>query len=438
MPTQTASYYYRDYPPISGLYSYAMAHLGLHAEVGKKSPWITVLFKNAPLVPGLVLSQTSAQSVSVKISNINNITGIIIKRAESISGVVQKIDTIYASEFNKYEMTTTYPQSLIYVDTLLTAGAYSYTVNTFNMGGSLSKDGLGALFFPAELPTPLPPIVTTAALYISVSSPSTVTSAGADSMAIYRAKDSLKNFVLLRTIPVAWTSSINDSVYPFGSGKFYYKIKTIKNGFSSDFSMPVEAYYSGLLETPGTVKLGADSTTVKITVPQYGQPMDSLIVYRVTAGGNEFTAIKKFGSSILSSTILVDSVKQAAVFSYTTKAFYKNLVSLFSTIKSVSVPGSGYRIFIAPTTGDTLKLGTTSQIKWNPNNIQSGYIRLALYIENTRIQDIATLSTGGTVDGFTWNIPASLTPGTTYTIKMVDNYSDELLDQSAVFSIVAQ
>jgi hypothetical protein len=438
MPMQNTTYIYRDYPPGPGIYSYAVAHLGLHSEVGKKSPWMVFYFENTPVMPGLNISQINGTTVSCRISNINNISGIIIRRTESISGIAQKTDTIYTSEFYDYELSTTNPQSLIYPDILTTAGSYYYTVNTFNINGNLSRDAVAAIFFPAQLPIPSQPTVSTSSHYICITAPSAVSSSNTDSVSIYRAKDSMSSFTLVRTIPVSWSTSLNDSVFIYGSGRYYYKIKIIKNGISSDFSAPVEAYYSGLLDTPEAVRLGADSSTVKITIPEYTSPKDSLILYRSVTGSNDLVMIARLDSMIVTSQIIIDIVPQAGSYTYRTKAFHKNLVSTLSVAKNISVPGNGYQIFTAPSINDTLKTGATSSIKWNSKNISAGYVRLSLYNGNTRIQDITTFTVSNTVDSYSWNIPTSITPGSGYYIKMFEYYSDDLLENSAVFYIAAQ
>jgi hypothetical protein len=438
VPQQTTSYLFRDYPPAPGLYSYAIAHLGLRSDVGKKSPWITILFKNIPSMPNLIVSQITGTTVNCRISNINNISGIILKRSESVSGTVQKIDTIYTSEFNNYELTTTNPQTLIYPDTLSVEGAYNYTVNTFNIYGNISKDAIGAVYFPAQLPAPTPPVVTTSSHYISISAPSTVTSTNADSISFYRAKDSLKGFILVRTIPVSWSSVFYDSVFTLGSGRYYYKIKVMKGGVFSDFSAPVEAYYSGLLVTPENVKLDADSTTVKIVIPEYSSIMDSLVLYRSLIGSNDLVPVKKFDSTTTTSQIVIDSVKQTGVFTYKTKAYHKNLVSLYSTVKTISVPGNGYQVFLTPIKGDTVRVGSNYQMKWNSKNIDVGYVQLILYKGNDKIQNISSVTTSSGTDSYSWSVPSSLTPGDGYFIKMIDYYSDDLIENSELFTIAAQ
>jgi hypothetical protein len=317
-------------------------------------------------------------------------------------------------------------------------GAYNYTVTTFNIYGNASKDAVGSVYFPAQLPAPTPPIVSTSSHYISITAPSTVTSNTADSISFYRAKDSLKNFILVRTIPVSWSSVFYDSVFTYGSGRYYYKIKVMKGGISSDFSVPIDAYYSGLLVTPESVKLGADSNTVKIIIPEYNSIMDSLVLYRSLNGSNDFVTVVKIDSTTNTNQVFIDSIRQFGVFTYKTKAFHKNLVSLYSAAKTISVPGSGYQVFITPIKGDTVRVGATCLIKWNSKNTNTGYVQLFLYKGNEKIQSINSVTTSNGIDSLSWSVSSTLTPGDNYFIKMIDYYSDDLIENSEIFTIAAQ
>ncbi|HEX2956767.1 MAG TPA: Ser-Thr-rich GPI-anchored membrane family protein [Chitinispirillaceae bacterium] len=437
VPFQTTTSIYRDYPPKSGYYSYAMAHLGTKSILGKMSVWTTVYFRNAPVTPVVTVTQVNGSCANIKVSNINNISGMIIKRTESLTGTVQKTDTIYSSQFGYYNITSTNPQSLIILDTVKTPGSYFYIVNTFNINGSLSRDATAGLYIPAQLPPPLSPTVSTSDLCITISVSSAITSSTADSLSIYKSKDSLTSFALLQTIPVTWSTSFADSVYKTGSGRYYYKIKIIKGGISSETSAPVEIYYSGLLTSPDEVKLGADSSTIKVIIPLSNVPFDSMILYRAAAGSSEFVQVVKLDSTANKGSIFIDSVRQNGGYTYKTRIFYKTLFSRFSAEKSISVPGIGYKVFSTPSADDSIKTGTTFQIKFNSRIIDGTRITVYLYKESTRIQSIASISISSENASYSWNVPSTITAGNGYHLEMFDYYSDELIDRSAEFVIAA-
>jgi hypothetical protein len=437
VPVQTSTYVLRDYPPVPGFYSYAAAHLDSYSAPGKKSPWITIYFKNAPPTPVLSITQTNGLSASLKIGPISNISGIVIKRTEATRDSVQKTDTIHSSEFVNYELTPSSPQSLIYLDTLTSGGTFFYTVSTFNINGTSSREVSAGLYLPAQLPPPPSPTATVSDLCISLTMPLSITGSTADSIKLFRAKDSLANFTLLRTVSVLWTNSFTDSVYSSGAARYFYKIQTIRAGIRSEYSAPVEVYYSGILSAPPAVRLGADSTVVKITIPPCYSPADSLVLYRSAAGSGDLTRIAKNDTAINKECAVLDSVGKPGNYTYKTMTFYRTLRSRFSAEKSIAVPGTGFRIFLAPKAGDTLKIGSSVSIQFNASLIDGRTVSVFLYKGTSPITTVAVLSAGREQTAFTWNPPATVTPGTGYYLLISDYYTDESIDRSPEFSIAA-
>jgi hypothetical protein len=107
-------------------------------------------------------------------------------------------------------------------------------------------------------------------------------------------------------------------------------------------------------------------------------------------------------------------------------------------VKTISVPGNGYQVFLTPIKGDTVRVGSNYQMKWNSKNIDVGYVQLILYKGNDKIQNISSVTTSSGTDSYSWSVPSSLTPGDGYFIKMIDYYSDDLIENSELFTIAAQ
>jgi len=97
---------------------------------------------------------------------------------------------------------------------------------------------------------------------------------------------------------------------------------------------------------------------------------------------------------------------------------------------------TSYRYSVtSPATGSTQTAGTSCTITWSSGLSLAGTIDIFLFDESSVVQTIASNITNG--GSYTWSIPASLTPKSTYKVKVSNHNISEVFGFSDTFSVVA-
>ena len=220
---------YNDTPPYEGVYEYKIATETLAGIKGPRSTAITVYYIDNLLPPSNVDATSAGTYVKVDWESSFGATSYKVYSARNETGVYEYVDSTLDTSF---------------VDIPEIEGQYYYKIKACDNIGHVSQFSNSAYVYFSDKPLPPYDIVAVDSLY-KVTLWWHTNEFNADYM-LYRSNTMESNYQHIETID-------NDTIatdWPSVGGHYFYKLRTIASGDTSDLSQFVHILFSGDLAAP--------------------------------------------------------------------------------------------------------------------------------------------------------------------------------------------
>ncbi|MCP4581008.1 MAG: hypothetical protein GY839_05280 [candidate division Zixibacteria bacterium] len=284
---------YNDVPVYAGLYYYRIATETIIGTRGELSEPVSVLFTDNLLAPTGIDAENLGTSINITWNVLDDADGYKLYRARTENGSFEYIDS--TSETS-------------YMDIPPVSGAYYYKVSAYDIMGHESPLSNSAYVHFDDSPLPPHNITVVDSIYklhVWWESIETI----ADFM-IYRSSSMDTNYAHIQTTDNQWAFD-----WPPVAGHYFYKIRTVVDYDTSDFSGFSHVLFSGILHPPTDLVAFDAGTHIRL---EWNSPPGATYfeVYRGNSIDGDYTRIMTVYENSAD-----DAPESAGIFFYKVRAF---------------------------------------------------------------------------------------------------------------------
>lgn len=234
---------YNDSPTYADLYYYRIASETMTGTMGELSEPVEVLYTANLLAPTGVIAENLGTSIRISWDLHEDADGYKLYRARSENDSYEYLDSTLETFF---------------IDIPSEGGAYYYKVRAFDSLGHQSPLSMSAYVHFDDRPLPPYDVVVVDSLYkVYLWWESIETEA---EYAVYRSITMDSDYLYIQTV-----SALSAFDWPSSAGSYFYKIRTIVDYDTSDYSEFRHVVFSGILQPPSDITAADIGTHIHVT-----------------------------------------------------------------------------------------------------------------------------------------------------------------------------